>query len=112
MASDVSAQRFILNGAHLSYRQLFTEIANCFGKKPPHKMVTPFIASVVWRWEALKAIFTQNDPLLTKETTLTAQAKVYYNNTKIKSYLPSFEYTPISESISRICNELKIKYKL
>jgi dihydroflavonol-4-reductase len=112
MNSDVTAQRFILNGINCSYRQLFTDIAKCFGKKPPHKIVTPFIASIVWRWEALKSMFTSSDPLLTRETTLTAQAKVYYNNSKIKSYLPSFEYTPFAQTIERICNELKVKYKL
>jgi len=112
MENDVFAQRFILSGTNYSYRNLFTDIANCFGKKPPHKKVTPLIAATVWRWEALKSKLTGSDPLLTKETTLTAQATVNYNNSKIKKFLPGFEYTPIKDSISRICGELKEKYGL
>lgn len=112
MESDVSAQRFIVSGGNYTYHQLFDEIANCFGKKPPHKLVTPLIAATVWRMEALKSFFTGSDPLLTKETTLTAQAKVYYNNSKIKQYIPAFEFTPIKKTISRVCSELRQKYHL
>ncbi len=112
MDSDISGQRYILNGANLPYKGLFDEIANCFGKKLPHKKVTPFMASVVWRMEALKGTFSGNDPLLTKETANTAQAKVYFDNSKLLKAFPAFNYTPVSETVSRICSYLKKRYNL
>ncbi len=89
MNSEITAQRFILNGENLSYREIFSEIATCFGKKPPQKKVSPFLAELVWRAEAVKSMFTGKKHLLTKETARTAQAKVYFDNSKILKTLPA-----------------------
>lgn len=112
MESEVSAQRFILCADSVPYREVFTEMAKLFGKRPPHKKVTPLLAGLVWRWEALKAKFTGNDPILTRETARTAQAKVYFDNTKLTTGFPSFRYTPLHESLQRICGELKEMHNL
>lgn len=112
MDSDINAQRFIISAYNLSYQVLFTTIANAFHKKPPHKLVTPFLAEVVWRIEALKAKFTGSKPLLTKETARTAQQNITYNNSKLQEALPDFKYTAINSSIERICKELKMQYQL
>jgi dihydroflavonol-4-reductase len=112
MESPVSSERFILCADSLPYRQVFTQMANNFGKKQPHRKVTPLLAAIVWRWEAVKAKFTGKDPLLTKETARTAAAKVHFDNTKLKQRFPAFEYTPIENSLKRICNELKEMHNL
>ncbi len=108
----VSAERFILSGANLSYKELFTRIAVCFHKKPPHKKVTPLLAALVWRWEAVKGKITGKDPFLTKETARTAAAKVRFDNRKLQRFFLNFEYTPLEQSLERICRELQTKYKL
>lgn len=107
MNSEISRERFILNAENLSYKEIFNRIANCFGKKIPHKKVTPFLASVVWRWEALKSMFSGKNALVTKETTRTALAKVYFDNTKILKALPGFQFTSINETIKNTCATLK-----
>lgn len=112
MESEITAQRFIISGANLPYRAVFTMIANAFGKKPPHKKVTAWMAAIVWRLEAIKSKFTGKSPLLTKETAKTARAKVRFNNEKLLKAMPGFQYTSMEESIQRICQELKIKYRL
>jgi nucleoside-diphosphate-sugar epimerase len=112
MDSDIAAQRFIISAENIKYKEVFAEIAFNFSKKPPHKKVTPFLAEVVWRLEAIKGKLTGKDPLLTKETARTAQAKVHFDNSKLKQFLPQFEYTPLKESIKRICSELKEQYNL
>ena len=112
MENNISSERFILSGANLPYREVFTEIAKNFHKKPPYKKVTPLLAAIVWRLEAVKAMFTGRDPLLTKETAKTAAAKVNFDNRKITRYFLNFEYTPITQSLERICGELTKKYKL
>jgi dihydroflavonol-4-reductase len=103
MKSDISGQRFIVCAANKSYRDIFNLIANAFGKKPPHKKVTRFLAQLVWRLEAIKSSFTGKDPLVTKETATTALATTYYDNAKLLKSLPTFAYKPIEQTIADTC---------
>lgn len=112
MESDITNQRFIVSGHNVGYKEIFTSAAKYFNKKPPSKKVTPFIAGLVWRLEALKSKITGKDPMLTKETAKTAQAKVYFDNSKLLKALPHFQFTPLQQTIERICKELIKKYKL
>lgn len=109
MESNYSAQRFIISAENRSFGDVFTLIAKAFNKKPPHKKVTPFIAKTVWRIEALKKLFTGREPLVTKETAGTAMAKVYFNNSKLKTSLPGFAYRPLEETITDTCRALQQK---
>ena len=112
MNSDLNAQRFIVSAENKSYKDLFALIADNFKRKRAKYKVTPFIAGIVWRWEAIKSLFSGKGPLLTKETAATALAKVYFDNSSLLNVLPAFSYTPIEKSIERICLELKNKNKL
>lgn len=112
MDSPVTNERFILNADNIAYRDLFNVIADEFGKQRPHKKVTPTIAALVWRLEAVKAAFTGIQPLLTKETARTAQAKAYFDNSKLLTQFPGFKYQSFKESVARICGEFKEMYSL
>lgn len=112
MGSNSNGERFILSGHNAYYKDIFGLIATAFNKKPPYKKVTPLLAAIVWRIEAFKAYFSGKDPLLTKETAKTARAKVSFNNSKLLNQFPEFKYTPLNDSINRICTELKNKYTL
>lgn len=112
MDSAVHGKRFILSGHNVAYRTIFNLIADGFKKKRPNKEVTPFLASIVWRLEAIKSMFSGRDPLLTKETARTAQAKVQFNNHRFLETFPEFDYMPLEASIQRICGELQKKYTL
>jgi nucleoside-diphosphate-sugar epimerase len=112
MDSNVTDQKFILNGCNKSFHEIFNLIAREFGKKPPHKKVTPFLASLVWRMEALKSRFSGHDTILTRETANTALAKVNFDNSKLMKFLPGFEYRPIEETIMETCSMFKKIYKL
>jgi dihydroflavonol-4-reductase len=106
MESNISGERFLLNGENKTYKEIFTLAANAFAKKPPGKKVSKLMANVVWRVEAIKSLLTGKEPLLTKETADAAQSVHYYDNSKLKSFLPSFTYTPINETVKRVCAEL------
>ena len=112
MESNISNERFIISAENIPYRELFTQIANAFGRRPPYKKVTQFIAALVWRFEAVKGLLTGKQPLLTKETVRTAQAKVHFDNSKLLKYFPEFKYQPLKNSVTRICNEFKKMYNL
>jgi nucleoside-diphosphate-sugar epimerase len=112
MHSDVQGQRFIISGKNVPYKEVFTHIAKAFGKKPPHKQVTPLLAAIVWRLEAVKGMITGKTPLLTKETAATAQAVVHFDNTKFLKAFPAFSYRKLEDTITRTCATLKELHQL
>lgn len=109
MESNISGERFIISAEDRTFKDVFTLMAKAFGKKPPHKKVTPFLAQIVWRLEAIKSLFTGKDPLVTKETAKTALATVHFDNSKLKKFLPGFAYTPLEETITHTCHLLQQK---
>ena len=109
MDSNITGERFIVSAENRSYRDIFTLIATAFSKKIPYKKVSPLLANIVWRWEAVKNIFTSKAPLLTKETAASAMAKVYFDNSKLKKFLPQFSYRTIEDTITKTCAALQQK---
>ena len=107
MNSDIIAERFIISAENRTYADVFNLIAKAFGKKPPQKKVTPLLAKIVWRLEAIKSFFTAKDPLLTRETAATAMTKANFDNSKLKKYLPGFTYRKIEDSIADTCTALQ-----
>jgi len=105
MASDISEEKFIISAENLPYREIFNMMAKYFGKKPPHRRVTPLLAGLVWRLEAIKGWITGKDPLLTRETAETARMKVYFDNSKLLNTLPGFRYKPVEQCIADSCAE-------
>lgn len=103
MESDISAERFILSAENRAYRDVFNLMASAFHKKPPHKPVTPFLANIVWRLEAIKSRFSGKEPLVTRETSLTAMTKAGFDNSKLLRALPGFSYHSVEETIKDTC---------
>jgi dihydroflavonol-4-reductase len=103
LESNISGERYILNGDNWSYRQLFDSIAEGFGKRPPRREATHFLAGIAWRWEAIKSFFSGRPPLLTRESAQIAQRKTGFDNGKILRQLPGFAFTPLQETIHKAC---------
>jgi nucleoside-diphosphate-sugar epimerase len=112
MQSEVQGQRFIISGANVPYQEIFTRIATAFKKRPPYRKVTPLLAAIVWRLEAVKGFFTGKTPLITQETAKTAQAFVHFDNSKFLKAFPAFKYRTLDETIQRTCAELKELHQL
>jgi nucleoside-diphosphate-sugar epimerase len=106
MESNINAERFIISAENRSYKEVFNLMAKAFDKKQPNKKVTPLIAKMVWRVEAIKNFFTGKEPLVTKETSRTALAKVQFDNSKLKKWISQFNYQPLEETIKQTCFEL------
>ncbi len=112
MNSEISGQRYILNAENLSFKEIFSLMAKGFEKKPPSKKVTPFIAELIWRLEAIRSAFTGKKRMITKETARSAQVIVYHDHNKILNALPQFHFIPIADTIEYTCKSLKKKYHL
>ncbi|MBX3239754.1 MAG: NAD-dependent epimerase/dehydratase family protein [Chitinophagaceae bacterium] len=107
MESDIKGERFIISAENRSFREVFSLMAEAFGKKAPHRKVRPYMAALLWRLEKIKTFFTGIDPLLTKETADTGQRKVYFNNSKLRQFLPGFSYKALNQTIEEYCLEYK-----
>jgi dihydroflavonol-4-reductase len=103
LATDISGQRFILNGDNWSFRHLFTTIAREFGKKPPSREATPFLAGIAWRVEKIKSLLNGKPSLLTRESARVATSSTFFDNSKILRQLPDFRFTPLEETIRAAC---------
>lgn len=105
--SNITRERFIVNGDNWSFRQLLNTIADGFGKKRPYLHATPALANLAWRWEKLKTLFTGRRSLLSKESARIAQSKTYFDNSKILTCFPGFLFTPLEEAIYKSCSAYK-----
>lgn len=112
MESNTSAEKFVLSGHNVSYRQMMNLVADAFGKKHPSKELRPGIAKIYWRFEALKSFFTGADPLITEETTRTALAKVKFDNKKFLAAFPNFKYRPFEDTIEWTAKGLQQKLNM
>src|SRR5579871_916406 len=103
LESDISNERFIINGDNWSFKDLFIAMADAFGKKHATREATPFLAAIAWRVEKIKSLLTGKPTVLTKESAKIAQAKTYFDNSKLLQYLPSFQFTPLRQTIENAC---------
>ncbi|HRP88983.1 MAG TPA: NAD-dependent epimerase/dehydratase family protein [Edaphocola sp.] len=110
MDSEVEGERFVLVEGNHSYKYIFEQMALSLGKKPATKKASPFMGTILWRFMAVKNLFTKKKSSITKETARTAQSKYYYSNDKILKTLAGFSFCPIQETIKRVsANFLKNK---
>ena len=100
MQSDISGERFIVNGDTWSFQRLMNTIADTFGKKHPSRETTPLLMSIAWRMEAAKSIFSGSRPLLTRESARVAMSQTYFENARLLEALPGFKFTPLEQSIN------------
>jgi dihydroflavonol-4-reductase len=103
LESKINGERYILNGDNWSWRHLFETMAKEFGKRPPTREATPFLAGVAWRAEKVKSLFTGRSALLTRESARIAASKTFFSAGKILQLLPDFRFTPLEESIRTAC---------
>jgi len=101
--SDVTGERYILNGDNWTFRKVFDTMADGFGKKRPSREATPILASFAWRMAGLKSAFTGRPSVLTRESARVARSKTYFDNSKILRQLPGFQFTPLEISIRMAC---------
>ena len=104
LESDIVAERYIISGDNWTFRRLFETIATGFGKKPPSREATPFIAGIAWRTARLKSLFSGQPGILTRESARIARTSTYFDNSKILAQVPGFRFTPLEETIREACS--------
>lgn len=98
LESDISGERYILNGDNLSHRQFFDLIAQALGVPSPPITVGPFLAEVAWRVEWLKEKLLGATPLATRESARASVTHFTYANEKSRGVF-NFEYTTLAKTV-------------
>ncbi len=108
LESNTKNERYILVAESKSFKTVFTEMANAFGKKPPSIKVTKAMSQFGWRIAAVISKITGKEPLLTKHSAKSIHNKFEFSNEKIKKET-GIEFTKVSGTIKRVCTNFMIK---
>ena len=102
LQSDISSERFTLISENISFEGFQREAAECLGVKSPSKKASSTLLEFAWRMDWLRFQLFGGYRKLSKQTARTANNINKYDNSKIKKAL-NFEFTPVSESIEKVC---------
>lgn len=106
MQTEIVNERFILNAGTIPYKELLERMASSMGKRPPAVRVSPAVANVLWRIEAVRSWLTGKAPLITRETARSASQVYRFDNRKLLQRL-DFHYRPLDETLRRVATALK-----
>lgn len=101
MHSNISGERFIMNAANLSFKDLFQKIARALGVSPPAHYIRPALTSLAWRVEAMRSIVSGNEAKITKQSAQSAHKVSNYSSAKIKKQL-DFKFMDIDLTIRQV----------
>lgn len=111
MESDIVNERFILNAENIKYKELFDYIAEGFNVKEPSLFVSERMGAVAWRIAWLVGKMSGKRPLITKETTRSANNMTRYSNEKIRKSI-DYNFISIKQSVAETCLLLKRRYNI
>jgi nucleoside-diphosphate-sugar epimerase len=98
MQSSIRDERFLLNGANLSYQEFFTMVARYLNVKAPSVMAGKVLTGLAWRVEKIRNILFGTEPLITKDIARTSLKTTCYSGKLIMEKL-DFCYTPIDKTV-------------
>ncbi len=105
METDITEERFIVNGDNWPFKRLLHTMADAFGKKRASRETKAWILGLAWRLEAVKSWFGKHKPLLTKESARVAHSRTVFDSSKLLKALPGFEFKPLEQSIREACGK-------
>ena len=101
MEKEVMNERFILVGENLSFRELFTLIAQALKKSPPTKEIRSWQLETLWRLDWIAANIFRAPRKLTRVSAKSATQMHHYDNTKAMTLL-AIEFNPVKDTVNRI----------
>jgi len=110
MNSDISAERFIVNGENMSYEQLFSETAKCFDVPVPKTELSKGQMFLGWLGAKVASVLTGKKYSLTRDTAKSAFKRSAYSSAKLSKFFPEINFKPISRSIREITEHLRNSY--
>jgi nucleoside-diphosphate-sugar epimerase len=99
MNSSVQDERYVLVSENLSFRHILNLMAQHFCVTQPSRLASPFITSLAWRLDALRALLTGSEPRFTRENARTSHNTSHYSSEKfIRQF--NYRFIPVTQSIA------------
>jgi len=108
MDSDISGERFVLNGEDLTYLEFFNMMAKSLNKPFPSVEAKAWMMNLAWRGAYIKGFFSRKAPELTKSTARSFMSSYSYSSKKLVNAI-NFEYTALQKAIMLIGDCFKKK---
>ncbi len=100
MDADISAERFIISSENLSYKNVFTMIADALRVTAPSTEARPFLASIAWRLDAFRSLFGTSR-VITREAVNAGRSINRFSNQKIRERT-GYEFREIKGVIDEV----------
>lgn len=101
MDSEISGERFVLNGEDLTYLEFFNMMAKSLNVPFPSIEAKAWMMNLAWRGAYIKGLFTGKTPELTKSTARSFMSSYSYSSEKIEKSI-GFEFTAMQKAIQLI----------
>lgn len=95
--NDLYNERFLLVDKHLSYEQLFQNVADSIGKNAPTKEAPMYLMRLVHWGSSIGEFFTGKRAFVTAEGLRNATNTYHYDNSRFLE--KGFTFTPVEEAI-------------
>jgi dihydroflavonol-4-reductase len=109
LKKNVPGERYVLNAGGVSYKELFDIMARSFKVKAPDYEVGKILSEIAWRMEKIRGLFSDSEPILTKETVKLSGFSYEYKNEKISRFL-EYKFQALEATVDRTCKELIRRY--
>ena len=100
-------QRYILNAENLSYKQVFSEIADALDRPRPRYYSSDLMLAAAWRIASLAGWLTGKPSPVTRDAVANSNVINKFDGSKICNAI-GLKYRPVSESIIATAQSLKM----
>jgi len=105
--NKIVGERYILDSGSVSYQDFLGEVAKHTAMKKPAICFSKRKAYLAYPLFQLLAFLTRKPSFLTKQSIKLMGLQSHYNTSKVEKKL-NFTFTPWKESVTWVCNELKL----
>jgi len=99
MDSDISAEKFIVSAENSSWQEIMWMAADAMKVKRPFLKVTKPLASLAWRLDAVRSLFSNAPAIVTRDSVTLARSDFRYSNDKVRNAL-DFTFRPLSDTVA------------
>jgi len=100
-AGAIAGSRYIISSENLSYREIFTLMADALGVKAPSIKASHLMTGLAWRSNSLGSLLPGIRRILTRETADASHSIIRFSNARARDIL-KMDFEPVSEVVTRI----------
>lgn len=101
---NFNGKRFIASAGSIKLKELLTEVATRFGKRPPRIPLNSFVVNAAAIMEQWRAELAGTEPMVSRQSVRLASENLVYENSQVRKTL-AFEFQTLSNTLDWCCRE-------